>query len=461
MRRYSFPAAPLRRLSTLAFATLVAACAADPSTPEASDTAPLTPATPPPAPPAGPVTPGAQGVLPTLQLSADTICLTTRVGAAPRPDDVRITTSDGTVVPGLVASVTYEATAPAGWLTTRFDRDTTPTRLWLGADVGSLPIGRYVAQVSVSSSAVGAAPRVITVVLTVNASALKALVLRDRSTYIGDLAPGHGVVMGPGIDCRLGTGDCIEYVPAGTTVTLTATPDPNSALFRWTDACEGTPKTSPCTVTVDDSTVVGSWFSLRGMQLHLIVQGTGASGAVVTGGPPGMFFDCWLIDGAERGCSGGPIDGTRGVWLNAEPYFGSVFAGWSGDCTGTAIQCVLPANPGGTYDVTATFARDPAVGNVLRVTLRPSASGTGRGRVTGSGIDCVLDGSVVTGTCEAAQPVGGAAVLTVTADAGWAYSIGPVFPIFPFGIPCTDPAEPGVCRVTMDGPREVVVGFFP
>ena len=67
----------------------------------------------------------------------------------------------------------------------------------------------------------------------------------------------------------------------------------------------------------------------------------------------------------------------------------------------------------------------------------------------------------MTGACEAAQPLGGAAVLTVTADAGWAYSIGPVFPIFPFGIPCTDPAEPGVCRVTMDGPREVVVGCFP
>ena len=52
-------------------------------------------------------------------------------------------------------------------------------------------------------------------------------------------------------------------------------------------------------------------------------------------------------------------------------------------------------------------------------------------------------------------------MLTETADAEWAYSIGPVFPIFPFGIPCTDPAEPGVCRVTMDGPREVVVGCFP
>ena len=69
--------------------------------------------------------------------------------------------------------------------------------------------------------------------------------------------------------------------------------------------------------------------------------------------------------------------------------------------------------------------------------------------------------AVVTGTCEAAQPLGGTAVSTVTADTGWAYPIGPVFPILPCGIPCTDPAEPGVCRVTMDGPREVVAGFFP
>lgn len=68
----------------------------------------------------------------------------------------------------------------------------------------------------------------------------------------------------PGIDC--GT-DCSEVYDYGTTVMLTATPDPNSAFKGWSGDCTGTETT--CIVTVNQAKNVTANFSSFSWNLFL------------------------------------------------------------------------------------------------------------------------------------------------------------------------------------------------
>ena len=76
------------------------------------------------------------------------------------------------------------------------------------------------------------------------------------------------------VDCD----SCSMPLPAGTTVTLTATAAPGSIFVGWTGACSGM---GPCTVTVDAATTVGATF-----QSATIHRQYFAEGAATT------FFDC-------------------------------------------------------------------------------------------------------------------------------------------------------------------------
>ena len=354
-----------------------------------------------------------------------------------------------------MASATYRPDQPTGWLSSAFDSDSTPARLWLRGSVSNLPVGTYTAEVGVTSATAGGAARVITVVLKVSAAAMGTLVVKDRSNYIGDLAPGPGRVTGPGIDCSNGFGDCTEEYPIGTVVTLTQVPTPQTSLFRWTDACEGTPSSSStCAATIGDSTVVGTWFVYKGYGIALTMQGPEADGEVQgSGGPPSFIF-CQLVNGVQSGpwCSTFAIDGTRGFGMSARARFGSTFVGWSGDCSGSTNFCSLPPGYGRNYTVTATFARDPSVGNELNVLMAANA-GPAEGTVTGGGIDCRLEGTVSSGTCRIALPVGAVVELTAspgprTLFEGWSFD-------------CENTGTPTVCRVTVSGPRQVGARFKP
>ena len=75
-------------------------------------------------------------------------------------------------------------------------------------------------------------------------------------------------------------------------------------------------------------------------------------------------------------CSAAYDDGSV-VALTAAPASGSRFAGWSGACSGT-----------GTCTVTMSAARNVTASFIALYTLTVTKSGSGSGKVTGSGIDC-------------------------------------------------------------------------
>ena len=159
--------------------------------------------------------------------------------------------------------------------------------------------------------------------------------------------------------------------------------------------------------------------------VNLLTANKGGSGAgTVTSTPAGI--DCGAF------CSSGFNPGEV-VSLTATPATGSVFAGWSGDCTGTgACSVTMDAN----RTVGATF-------NSLNNTLTITKNGTGLGTVTSSptGIDCG-------GTCSAAFPSGTVVTLTPTPLTG-SFFTG-------WSGACTGT---GACSVTMDAARAVTATF--
>ncbi len=232
--------------------------------------------------------------------------------------------------------------------------------------------------------------------------------------------PGTGggtVTSGPaGIDCGA---TCAASFPAGTSVTLTAAPDPTSLFGGWNVAgCTGV----TCTVPMNGARAVAVTFSRITFPLTVITAGTG-SGAI-TSSPAGITCGSTCAWPFAMGPS---------VTLTATPSSTSVFSGWSvAGCTGTT--CAVPISAATT--VTATFTR-------LTFALTVAKSGTGTGTVTSSpaGINC---GS----TCVATYGAGTTVTLAATPAgsngfAGWSGA-------------CTGT---GPCLVTMDAIKSVTAQF--
>jgi PKD repeat protein len=139
-----------------------------------------------------------------------------------------------------------------------------------------------------------------------------------------------------GIGCGY---SCQASFGSGTVVTLTATPDASSTFTGWSGDCSGT---GTCQITMDQARGVTATFARNTVDLTVSKTGTG-SGAV-TSTPAGI--------GCGNGCQASFGTGTV-VTLTATPDAGSVFAGWSGDCSGTGT-CQLTMSQ--ARSVTATFA---------------------------------------------------------------------------------------------------------
>jgi hypothetical protein len=139
-----------------------------------------------------------------------------------------------------------------------------------------------------------------------------------------------------GIDCGATCSTAFDY---GTSVTLAATPDASSDFSGWTGAgCSGT---STCTVTMDAAHSVTGTFTLKTETLGVSVGGSGTGS--ITSSPAGIA--CGVT------CSAGFDYGTS-VGLTATPDAGSMFVGWTGDCTGLGA-CNVTLDQ--ARSVTATF----------------------------------------------------------------------------------------------------------
>ncbi|MGI8829971.1 MAG: InlB B-repeat-containing protein, partial [Candidatus Limnocylindria bacterium] len=143
-----------------------------------------------------------------------------------------------------------------------------------------------------------------------------------------------------GIDCGA---DCAETYPAGTAVSLTATPEPGSTFTGWSGDCTGT---GPCELSMDADHSVTATFTVVTHDLDVTLAGAGSGS--VSSDPAGI--DC------SSDCSETYPDGTA-VTLTAAPEPGSTFTGWSADCSGTA-SCELSMDA--DHSVTATFEVEPS-----------------------------------------------------------------------------------------------------
>jgi subtilisin family serine protease len=192
-----------------------------------------------------------------------------------------------------------------------------------------------------------------------------------------------------GINCGI---DCTETYPGGTRVTLTATTDPGSVFTGWNGGgCAGA---GSCVVSA--TATVTATFSVIPPPITVTINKNGTGAGTVTSTP--VDINC----GGD--CTGTYPGGTT-VTLTPSPSAGSLFAGWSGGCTGTGICHVAS-----TTTVTATFNVLPPQGT-FTVTILKGGTGTGKVISAPTGIDC---GAI----CSANFFNSIAVTLTATADGG-------------------------------------------
>jgi hypothetical protein len=171
---------------------------------------------------------------------------------------------------------------------------------------------------------------------------------------------GGTVVASPrGIICG---SDCLHAYRAGTSVSLTATPEDNSNFTGWGGACSGQAPT--CTVSMERARAVVAFFD-PATSFALSVAKRGDGRGTVTSRPRGIACgsDCWQAYRA----------GTS-VTLTPTPARGSRFGGWRGACSGTG-RCRLTIDR--VRAVVAVFRRRAAAA------LAPFPERTGGGATPG------------------------------------------------------------------------------
>lgn len=222
---------------------------------------------------------------------------------------------------------------------------------------------------------------------------------------------------------------CEEYFQPGATVTLTATNLNYAEFIGWSGPCSGQQNT--CTVTMDAAKTVTANFALNTAYINVAKTGTGLGTVTSSGTFPGTGVVCGSTCGVSI---------TGPITLVATPAEGSVFTGWSGNCSGTGTCVLTPTFPTDPTDLSPQYY---VYANFLavRYTLTISKGGTGSGSVTASGINCGSD-------CSELYDPGTVVPLTPTPSAGSYFSNwgGDCFSSLP-------------CTLTMNASKSVTVNF--
>jgi hypothetical protein len=159
---------------------------------------------------------------------------------------------------------------------------------------------------------------------------------------VTDSGTGTGTVTSTPAGILCGT-TCSATYPAGTSVTLAATPGLGSVFTGWSSGgCSGT---LACTIGGNTSVAVTATFGTVTSSYTLTVAISGPG--IVTSTPTGI--NC----GSD--CSEAYAGGTQ-VTLTAKPNSnGATFSGWSGGCAGSSLTCTVTMQA--AAGVTATFKK--------------------------------------------------------------------------------------------------------
>ncbi len=219
---------------------------------------------------------------------------------------------------------------------------------------------------------------------------------------------------------------CVAEFDEGAVVQLVASPAPGYEFVGFREpSCVGT---GPCTITVDGPKTIVATFVESPFSLRVTRDGTG-SGTVVSR-PSGI--------GCGGTCSALFAPRTA-VSLEAVPDPGSVFVGYSGDCSGPRCEVVMDAPRG----VTATFA----IGYPLNISFAPlgPVGEEGSGTVTIDPLDLTCpSGSECENTIAADTTV----TLRPVADDGFVFSHW-----------SGDCMRSAPCTITMSRARNVTAHF--
>ena len=257
---------------------------------------------------------------------------------------------------------------------------------------------------------------------------------------------GNGSVASSSGAISCGT-SCTDSYASGTMVTLTATPDAGDLIIAgntftgWSGAdavLAGCTGTGPCIVTMSAAKTITATFISR-YTLKVTLLGTGSGS--VSSNPGGIACGSNSLGSP---CSAA-FDGDSDVILTATPdptaglYLGSGFAGWGGDCSGSALTCTVRMSK--VKNVTAIFNIDPS-GTQYALTVLKAGSGIGIVKSDPTGIDCGT-------TCS--HTYGGGSVVALTASTP---SSGNTF--VGWGGDCSGT---GTCIVSMSTVRNVIATF--
>ena len=202
---------------------------------------------------------------------------------------------------------------------------------------------------------------------------------------------GAGTVISAPAEITCGA-DCVGTYPGGTRVTLTAAADTGSVFTGWNGGgCAGAG-----TCVASTTATVTATFTVIPPPITVTVNKNGTGAGTVTSNPTGI--NC----GGD--CTDTYLGGTT-VTLTPRATAGSIFAGWSGGCTGTSL-CQVAS----TVTVTATFNVLPPPGS-FTVTVLKGGTGTGKVVSAQTGIDCGA-------TCSFNFFNNTTVTLTATADGG-------------------------------------------
>ena len=164
---------------------------------------------------------------------------------------------------------------------------------------------------------------------------------------------GNGTVTSNPAGIYCGT-DCNESYEAGTTVTLTATPDNGNYIDSWAGCDNVSSDKTTCTVTMNSYRFVSVTFKSNiQYTLHVSVSGNGS----VVSNPAGI--NC--IEGG--GTCTKLYDENAQVTLTAIPENGYIFNGWGGDCSscGTNTSCSITMDSNKNCSAEFAEAQTPSV----------------------------------------------------------------------------------------------------